>query len=412
MLDVREPKTYIERFLKIKTKENRIVPFRLNSPQEKLYETIKGQRQAGKPVRVIILKARQMGFSTLTEGLLFHDSATRFNVTSMVVAHQEDSTNNVFSMAKLFYDELPEPLKPMRKSSNAQELSFENPTKDPEEKRREPGLRSKIRCVTAGGRGIARSFTLTNVHISEYAFWPGDKRAVLGGLLQAVPDLPGTMVVIESTANGYEDFKARWDAAVRGESDYEPLFFPWHEMAEYRRPVPPGTTWTREELELQRAYGLDGEQLSWRRWCIRNNCGGDERLFRQEYPASPDEAFLTTGQCVFDQEALVCWREQAPEPLERGEFRYDYDGLTLTNIGFSPRENGFIRLYEQPRAGVPYVVGGDTAGEGSDNFTAQVLDNTTGKLVATLCHQFDEGLYARDVYKRQRDGRAVPAPDV
>ena len=87
------------------------------------------------------------------------------------------------------------------------------------EKAERPGLRSRLRCATAGGKGIGRSDTLQCVHLSEYAFWPegsDGKAATLTGILQAVPSMPGTMVVIESTANGYEDFKDRWDAAVAG----------------------------------------------------------------------------------------------------------------------------------------------------------------------------------------------------
>ena len=151
-----------------------------------LMRVIERQRALGKPIRLIVLKARQIGLSTLTEGMLFHRTATSFNTDSLIVAHREDSTNNLFQMSKLFYDELPVPIKPLLKTSNAYELRFENPTKDPSEKKREPGLRSKIRCVTAGGRGIGRSYTCNNVHISEYAFWDGDKKATLAGLLQAV----------------------------------------------------------------------------------------------------------------------------------------------------------------------------------------------------------------------------------
>lgn len=223
---------YIESCLKIKTKSGTVVPFRLNDAQRKLYAVAKRQQDDGKPVRLIILKARQLGFSTLTEGLIFHACATRRNVNALIVAHREDATANLFRMSKLFYDELPAPVKPMLRASNAQELVFENPSKLRSEREARPGLRSRIRCATAGGRGIGRSDTLQCVHLSEYAFWPDGadgKASTLAGILQAVPSLPGTMVVIESTANGFEDFKERWDAAVAGENDFEPVFFAWFE---------------------------------------------------------------------------------------------------------------------------------------------------------------------------------------
>ena len=183
---------YIESCLKIRTKSGAVVPFRLNAAQQKLYAVAKRQQDEGKPVRIIILKARQLGFSTLTEALLFHACATRANVNALVVAHREDATANLFRMSKLFYDELPAPVKPMLRTSNAQELVFENPSRA--SRCALPGLRSRFRCATAGGRGIGRSDTLQCVHLSEYAFWPEggeSKAATLAGILQAVAEPAG-----------------------------------------------------------------------------------------------------------------------------------------------------------------------------------------------------------------------------
>lgn len=383
---------YIESCLKIKTKSGTVVTFRLNDAQRKLYAVAKRQQDAGKPVRLIILKARQLGFSTLTEGLIFHACATRKNVNALIVAHREDATANLFRMSKLFYDELPAPVKPMLRASNAQELVFENPSKLRSEREARPGLRSRIRCATAGGRGIGRSDTLQCVHLSEYAFWPDGadgKASTLAGILQAVPSLPGTMVVIESTANGFEDFKERWDAAVAGENDFEPVFFAWFENPDYSMPVVPGTEWTPEERDLKAAYRLTDEQLQWRRWCIANNCGGSLDMFRQEYPASPGEAFLHSGTGVFDNEQIVLRLERLPEPAGRGEF---------TDGEWTESETGAITLYELPEEGVPYVLGGDTAGEGSDYFTAIVIDNVTGRIAAKLRQKYSEPEYVRQIY--------------
>ena len=382
---------YIEGCLKIKTKSGTVVPFRLNDAQRKLYAVAKRQQDAGKPVRLIILKARQLGFSTLTEGLIFHACATRRNVNALIVAHREDATANLFRMSKLFYDELPAPVKPMLRASNAQELVFENPSKLRSEREARPGLRSRIRCATAGGRGIGRSDTLQCVHLSEYAFWPDGadgKASTLAGILQAVPSLPGTMVVIESTANGFEDFKERWDAAVAGENDFEPVFFAWFENPDYSMPVVPGTEWTPEERDLKAAYRLTDGQLQWRRWCIANNCGGSLDMFRQEHPASPGEAFLHSGTGVFDNEQIVLRLERLPGPAGRGEF---------TNGEWTESETGAITLYEMPEEGVPYVLGGDTAGEGSDYFTAIVINNVSGRIAAKLRQKYSEPEYVRQI---------------
>ena len=395
---LRDGRFYIENFLWIRTKESRLEPFKLNRAQVRLYETIEDLRRRGKPVRVIILKARQMGFSTLTEGLIFHRAATGKNVNALIVAHREDSTGNLFRMSKRFLENLPKALRPMTRSSNAREILFENPDKNLERKALNPGLMSRIRCQTAGGSGIGRSDTIQLVHASEFAFWPGDKTATWTGIMQAVPDTAESMVIVESTANGYDEFHAMWEAAVKGENDFTPLFFPWYEFPGYRRKPDPGTEWSAAERELQARYGLDEEQLAWRRWCIRNNCAGDEAMFRQEYPSYAEEAFLLSGSAVFDRELIARRIQDAPEPLHVGEFVFEADGFRIRDIRWMERPGGCIRIYREPEKGRPYVIGGDTAGTGSDWFTGQVLDNITGGQAAVLRHQFDEDQYARQMY--------------
>lgn len=112
-------------------------------------------------------------------------------------------------------------------------------------------------------------------------------------------------------------------------------------------------------------------------------------MFRQEYPASPGEAFLHSGTGVFDNEQIVLRLERLPEPAGRGEFA---DGE------WTESETGAITLYELPEEGVPYVLGGDTAGEGSDYFTAIVIDNVSGRIVAKLRQKYSEPEYVRQIY--------------
>ena len=392
---------YIERFLRIIDKKGNTVPLVLNDPQLRLYEVIKQQWNEGKPVRIIILKARQMGFSTLTEAIIFWMAATAFYVRCMIVAHTEDATNNLFLMSKRFYDNLPPALKPMQQASNAQELVFDKPSRS---KAEGAGLGSRIRCATAGGKGVGRSFTVKALHLSEFAFWPGNKLETLTGLMQAVPDEAGTLIIIESTANGFDEFKKQWDSAVEaqreGREGFIPIFFAWHEMKEYRRTVPPGFVRTAEEEELAQTFNLDDEQLAWRRWCIQNNCGGDIDMFHQEYPSTPDEAFISTGRCVFDKQALVLRREQVRKyEWEYGSFAVEYD-ITgkIKSYRWRPEKQGPIRILKHPEECVPYVLGGDTAGTGTDQFVGQVLDNRTGEQVAVLHHQFGEKMYAEQMY--------------
>lgn len=399
-MNVRNVGQYIERFLKIRTKDGELMPLIMNAPQRRLYEAMRKQWAENKPVRIIILKARQMGFSTLTEAILFAITATNFNVETMIVAHEEKSTANLFRMSQRFYEELPDPIKPQRRAANARELMFDKPTSATGGK----GLGSRIRCATAGGKGVGRSSTLSCVHLSEFAFWPGEKRQTFAGLAQAVPDRPGTVIIIESTANGYDEFKEMWDAAVEaqrsGTDGYTPIFFAWFEMEEYRRPPLPGFQRTVEEEELAQTFGLDDEQLAWRRWCIATNCGGDINLFHQEYPSTPEEAFIATGQCVFDKKLLVLRREQVKQEVwERGRFRIEHgtDG-SIMEFQWEEDERGPVWIRKRPERNVPYVLGGDTAGTGTDFFAGHVLDNRTGEQVAKIHHQFGERAFAEQMY--------------
>lgn len=392
---------FIQQFLKIRDKDGNVIPFLLNKPQMRLYAVIREQWKAGKPVRIIILKARQMGFSTLVEGIIFWLAVTAFHTECMIVAHTDDATRKLFQMSRRFYEYLPEQLKPMQRASNANELVFDTPTKY---RGKTPGLGSNIRVATAGGTGIGRGSTLRALHLSEFAWWPGDKRATLLGLMQAVPDRPGTLVVIESTAKGYDEFKQLWDTAVENQKNgiegFIPVFFAWFEMDEYRRTPPPGFERTEEEKALSQAFGLDDEQLAWRRWCIENNCGGDIDLFRQEYPSTPDEAFIATGTCVFDKQSIVLRRELVrQDKWERGIFRIKENAAGgIESYEWVRRKDGPIRIRVKPEEGVPYVIGGDTAGTGTDMFVGQVLDNRTGTQVAVLHHRFDERMYAKQMY--------------
>ena len=378
-------RAFIEEYLKIRDKKAQLIDFKLNPAQMKLYDAIARQYQEGKPIRAVILKARQMGFSTLTEAVIFKDTVTQANITSGIVAHEVQATNNLFRMSKRYYENLDPELQPELKASNAKELIFDF-----------ADGASSIKCMTAGNTSIGRSDTFQNLHISEYAFWPGEKGEILTGLLQAVPNEPNTMVIIESTANGYDDFKDIWDAAAAGENDFIPVFCAWWEHEEYQMPYN-GFPLTEYEKQLRETYHLSPEQLAWRRWCIKNNCRGNEDTFRQEYPACPEEAFLMSGRPVFDNAVVMQRIVQLTElytakPYQQGCFLYTWndessrDYITDWSLG-----NGdAVRIYKPPKEGAPYVIGADTKGEGKDFYTATVIDNQTGERVATLRMQVNE----------------------
>lgn len=387
---------YITEFIQITRKDastGKLIP---NVPQLKFYNTIRDLHSKNKPIRIIILKARQMGFSTMTEAIMFKLTATQKNIRTGIIAHEDKATDNLFNMSKLFYDRLPDEWKPEIKASNAKELVFNN--KDG------TGLNSKFSVMTASGEAQGASATYQNLHISEFALWKGNKNLILGTLLQTVPNLPNTMVIIESTARGYNEFKDMWDAAISGQNDYTPLFFAWWEMPEYKMPYS-GFELNPEEEELKRRFNLTDEQLEWRRWCIRNNCNNDLNIFHQEYPSYPEEAFVATGSCAFDSDAVVNRLKHIPKPIRIGDFRYNVryspDGrqITVSDEKFTDYNQGAIKIYEEPEPGVPYVLAGDPAGEGSDYSTMQVINNMNGRQVAVYRKQrIDPDKYAEAAY--------------
>ena len=375
-------KDFIEEFFKIRDKSGNLVNLKFNHAQQKFYDELK-KSYGNKPSRFIILKARQLGISTFTEAFITFMTMFNPNTNSVIMAHLAESASSIFNMTKLFINELPNNLKPRQKYSNAKEIVF-----DAEEN----GLKSAIRVMVASD--ATRGSTYKFAHLSEVAFWERPDEALLA-LNQAVPMTDDSLIVMESTANGFNYFYNLWQDAVNGRNDYTPIFFPWYVDPSYSRKYD-GFTLTKYEEDIKNRFDLSLEQLQWRRWCIANNCGGDELKFRQEYPITPEEAFITSGTSIFNSEIILEHMKNLKEPIKVGYFHYRYDGLTISNITWVDDPSGYIKIYKD-RTSSPTVLGGDTAGEGSDYFVAQVLDQQ-GFLCATLHHQFDEDLYVKQVY--------------
>lgn len=383
-------KQYIENYLKIVNKEGKLVPLKFNYAQQILYDTIKKLRAENKLIRIIILKARQLGLSTVTGGIFNSNTLLNFNVKTGIITHKSDATSNLFNMYKIMYQNLPEQLKPELLNDNQNTLVFNN--------EKGTGLNSSIKCMTAGSAGVGRSTTYQQLHMSEYAFWPGNKKDTYLGLVQTVPATPDSMIIIESTPNGYDDFKDKWDDAVAGKSDFVPLFFPWYINPEYKMTYS-GFVLTEDELEIKELYNLSNEQITWRRWCIKNNCSNDLDQFKQEYPSCPEEAFLSTGKCVFPKEIVVNRLQRVHDPIKTGYFKYEYNGKTITLFEFvESKAKPYIRIYEDVKNNYPYVLGGDTAGIGTDSFAGDVINNVTGNQSATLEIELDETEYVMQMF--------------
>jgi len=347
---------YARHALKIRTKDGDVVNLKLNEAQQRLMELVNAQYAQEGRVRVIILKARQMGLSTAVGGWLYAWVSQRKAQKAMVVTHHADSTKALFDMTKRYHDNCPPGLKPSTKYASRRELKFDK-------------LDSGYAVATAGGEAIGRGETITVAHLSELAFWPkSSAKDNLNGLLQAIPNKDNTAVFIESTANGVSGpFYDMWQAAVTGENGYIPVFLPWFIQSEYREPVPEGFTPTPDEEKLIADFGLDYEQLMFRRRKVAQN-GLD--LFKQEYPSTPEEAFLTTGRPVFNTEAL------ADRAREIGRANH-VEQLGLMGDIFVPDRRGELLVYHPHDPQETYYIGADVAMgvRGGDYSVAQVLDS-------------------------------------
>ena len=351
-----DPLLYMEELLYIQDKAGQLSPFRLNWAQHKVLAELERQKQNGIPARVIILKARQLGMTTFFSGYGFTKAVNNMNTEVGIISHKNDASRKVLEKVKLFYEHLPPLLQPMRKNSNANELIFDNPSPSARQKIMNPGLHSRIAIETAVNKNAFRGSTLQFLHISELAFWPYPEETMTSSL-QAVPQNRGTVVAIESTANGIGNYFHRlWQAAERGESEFVPMFFPWHAEPTYTLPVPPDFERTEEETELAREFKLTDGQLCWRRWCIRANCAGDINKFHQEYPATPNEAFIASGRPVFDIQVLERHLQECTEPIATGRV-IERNGLPH----FQTVYRGFLSIWEYPVDGREYVIGIDTA---------------------------------------------------
>ena len=345
---------YAKSALKIRTKEGQVAPLVLNPAQKILQKAIDKQMAEEGKIRIIILKARQQGLSTMVGGYLYFSVSQNPAKKAMVVTHHSDSTRALFDMTKRYHENCPEILRPHTKYSSRRELSFDL-------------LDSSYVVATAGGEAVARGETLSSAHLSELSFWPkSTAEEIFNGLAQAVPNTKGTSIFIESTANGIGNtFHKLWEGAVEGKNGYVPVFIPWFTDPTYREPVPENFEQTPEEEELVKTYSLDDEQLMFRRRKIAQN-GID--LFKQEYPATPEESFLTTGRPVFNPEQLLeCLKET--RDLE--------EKLALETDEWVNHSRGELQIYRKHDAGETYVVGADTAMgiKDGDWSVAQVLDS-------------------------------------
>ena len=393
----RYPEKLVELVFIVVDKNQKTMPFFLNDVQHEFMDTLnkaKEDFEAGliTDISLLVLKGRQQGFTTVVTAYQLACSILNRNFQGYTLADKSDNSEAIFqNKAKFPYSQLPEALKPTEKFNNRKQLLFEK-------------INSSWAVDTAT-KDVGRSRTVNFFHGSECAFWQNGIAPVQGALGEAFTR--NCIKIYESTANGYNDYQKMWNSG-----SHINCFYEWWKTKEYRvrfpgedvrdsflRAIDTKKDWIWERLRwLRDEKSLDAEQLFW--YWNKYDKYLDKDLIKQEYPCTPHEAFLLSGKNVFDVAIVLDRLSRLQKPMKRGYFIYDYDGLKITNIRWVNDRDGYIEIYQVPN--VPemteYCIGGDTAGEGSDYFVADVLDAKTGRQVAKLRHQFDADQYTRQMY--------------
>lgn len=387
----------------VKPGEDKIGRFLLNDAQIGLYSEMCKQAVAGRPIRFNVLKARQIGFSTFIAGYFFIKTAFTRNFKSVIVADKKEHATNIFSKYRFFYQHLDD-ANPY--SSEIRRFDNEHKYKVTHKMSWKPALSysrgqeylefaqtGSILEVIVAGEGAGRSDTYDAVHLSECAFFQGNLEETINGISETVPFAPDTYVFMETTANGFNEYKDIWDSDVSSGGDpYVAYFVPWFNNQAYRIALKEGEGMPQIDdwlLERQRIYGLSDSQILWywRKFCEKHK----NRLNTlQEYPFCAVDAFISTGECVFGSDLVAERKEFAAQhpPISRGHFTFhkefspDGSFIKLSNIEWHESRSGLIKIYQQPKPGYPYVGLLDPNDEGSDFNAAQMMDNTNGHQVA------------------------------
>ncbi len=413
---------YASEVLYIQTKSARMSRFHLNRAQKRVWGVVKQKLAEGTPVRMYLLKARQLGFSTLIQGLAYWNATLWPNQNELIVSHEILSAETLFGKSKVFYGKSPQEMRPERQLSNRRELKF---AKDDKENTGDVGLQSRILIQTADNVHLGASHTLHFVHLSEFARYEKvqkDVRLAFATLMQAVPKRGRNFAFIETTAFGLNHGYEFWEE----DNAWEKIFISWIADSSYTTDEP----LEHRDLEASEAtrYGdertvvnavkheLRGwyprlssdedwvvhealKRMRWRREIIDEGFVGQDglKLFRQEYPITAREAFITSGDSVFDTTKIADMK-LALEGDQTGEVQFP-----SVNFRYDPHQKRFelarygeMRVYELPKKGKRYAIGADVA-EGikeGDRSAAQVLSLPELIQVATFQARIDPGDFA------------------
>ena len=370
-----------EHLLVIKDKKDQLVPFVLNATNRLIVEAYSKMRREGVPVRLVILKGRQQGSSTIVCALLMLELWGHGNREALVATEKKSgSAKNMYNKYQRFCQHFPLLKKGLRLKDIF--IHYEDG---------EGFLLPNGSELRTEGETDITSYTSTSCHVSEAAFFY-DFDTFMAMMMQSIPINPGTSVFVESTANRYGDgFFEYWNAAENATSGFRGVFAPWHIHEENVMPLPDNEEErTRfinsvgrkadqydDETALMGQYNLTYEQLMFRRYKIDNDCRRSVDEFRRQYPSTAREAFLAVNRPVFDSNSIEFLTKRVTDPLDVGDMQPErvyarMDGTERAH--FTENPSGTTEIWKPPEPFEQYVAGVDTAEgiEGGD-FNALLL---------------------------------------
>lgn len=371
---------FIESVISIKDKDRFIVPFIFNPIQDLFYKKYMEMNAKGIR-RHIILKPRQLGFTTLICAMFLAECILVPNTTAAIIAHDAESTARIFEITKLMYEKLPDEIRPAKRYSSKREIVFED-------------IGSKIFIGTAGSVGFGRGTTINLLHCSEYAFWDKPEE-LLPSLLETVPKDNG-VIIYETTANGYNHFHDDYIAATKT-SDMDrrinqipyPHFYRWFDHPEYRFQLEQAEedyikdSLTEDETSMIKVHNLDLGQIMWR----RSKQASLKEKFMQEYPEDDVSCFIASGKPFFDRmiiKSIGLWIEE-----------------NKVNDWKKMEMDDKITIFKQRVPGAQYLMCVDPA-EGnpqSDNSSAYILRLNKDPIFIEFCAEISDKLSMPKFYR-------------
>lgn len=300
--------------LLIKDKTGNLIKFRLNIAQRYIHSRLEEQLKQRGWVRALLLKGRQQGGSTYINARFYHKASRNKGKSVFILSHEGKTTDKLFDMVRRFQDNVNPALRPVEGKSNTRQLAFAE-------------LLSDYVAATAGNEHAGRGGTAQLLHGSEAAYWE-HAYAIQDGALESIGLVPGTEIILESTANGAKGlFYEKCMTALKGIGDYILIFVPWYWQDEYEREYS-GEDITDEEAAYALAYFSKPfpfstepisrvkalRKLMWRRAKIVDLSTGQNlesglAKFRNIYPANPIEAFQSSGVSLVRPEMIVAARK-------------------------------------------------------------------------------------------------------